>query len=510
MKKFNIILTALLCIIANSTFAGSKTFYYQATATSTNATMGLVYAAFTNTETPQSSNYAEVFTTPVHSAIATKLIGTPSSGTATLRLYAYPLQGYKFLGWAKTADATEYVSTKEESSVSVTSNKATEADPATVTYYAYFAEDPKPFFAFKDEFNLFDINGTETQNLKVDAANLTAYDITYNSSNEAVATINENGVLTIKALGTTIITAKAATDGFEATTIVTIYDAAKEGKTQIGNSDFERWTNPSLHSPDNWNSFETAEGAWVTFVKGQQVKQSTDVRPGSNGLYSAQIYSKDVSLAIAQGNLTLGCINAGATSAANKANHNFTKISDPSKSETIDAIPTAIKLWVKFQPGKENKDFPYARIAASIHDAYNYITYGQESDNTETNESHAIAHATKNFEACDWTELTIPFILTDTWKENEDQKYIIVNFSTNAIPGKGQEGDNLFIDDIELLYTPVAIKGDVNDDKHLNKTDADLIVDHYLGKDVEINTENADVNNDNKISVADANEIINK
>ena len=30
--------------------------------------------------------------------------------------------------------------------------------------------------------------------------------------------------------------------------------------------------------------------------------------------------------------------------------------------------------------------------------------------------------------------------------------YIIVNFSTNAVPGKGQEGDHLYIDDVELVY----------------------------------------------------------
>lgn len=508
MKKLNIILTALLCIIAGSAFAGSKAFYYQATATSTDATMGLVHASFT--DVPSSNDYAETITTPVHKATATKLIGTPTSGTATLKLYANPLPGFKFLGWAKTADATEYVSTKEEYSVSVTSNKATEADPATFAYYAFFAEDPKPFIGFKEDFYLIDLNDAEPQNIKVDAANLTANDVVYASSNEAVVTINNNGDLTLKASGSAVITAKSDADELEVTTIVTVYDDSQAGKTQIGNGDFERWTSSTLHSPDNWNSFETAEGGYVSFVKGQQVKQSTDVRPGSNGLYSAQIYSRNVVLAIAQGNLTLGCINAGATSAANKANHNFTKTSDPSKSETIDAIPTAIKLWVKFQPGKVNKDFPYARVAATIHDEFNYITYGQESDNNATNEAHAIAHATKNFEACDWTELTIPFILTDTWKENEDQKYVIVNFSTNSVPGKGQEGDNLFIDDIELLYTPVDIKGDVNNDKHLNKTDADLIVDYYLGKDVEINIANADVNNDGVISVADANEVINK
>ena len=174
-------------------------------------------------------------------------------------------------------------------------------------------------------------------------------------------------------------------------------------------------------------------------------------RPGSDGLYCADIYSRNVSgLATAQGNLTLGCIYAGNTSAAHKDNHNFSNVGNPAQSETISRIPSAIKVWVKFVPGSTNANYPNARISATVHDEYNYITYGQASDDTEENKAHAIAQAEKNFPACDWTELTIP--LEPTGNTTDGQMYIVVNLTTNAVPGQGQLGDHLYIDDIELVY----------------------------------------------------------
>ena len=275
-------------------------------------------------------------------------------------------------------------------------------------------------------------------------------EITYESSNENVATVAADGTVTPKKNGSCYIKAKSSeTEGFY---ILTVIDDITAGVTQIGNGDFENWSGvtSSNHAPNNWNSFETAEGSYVSFVKAQQVAMVEGGRPGSNGFYCVDIYSRDVSLAIAQGNLTVGCINAGAMTAAAAGNHNFSKVTDDKKSETISQIPSALKAWVKFVPGATNASYPNARVSATVHDAYNYITYGQASDDTDENKAHAIAQAEQNFSACDWTELTIPF--EKTGNTTDGQMYIIVNFSTNAVPGKGQEGDHLYIDDVELVY----------------------------------------------------------
>ncbi|MBQ2293167.1 MAG: hypothetical protein II245_05770, partial [Bacteroidaceae bacterium] len=178
-------------------------------------------------------------------------------------------------------------------------------------------------------------------------------------------------------------------------------------------------------------------------------------RPGSDGLYCVDIFCQSILGVPANGNLTLGCINAGSMTATDAANHNFSKITDPSKSETISKIPSAIKFWAKFVPNSTDYN---ARMAATVHDAYNYITHGQATSDTDENKAHAIAQAELNFPACEWTEITVPFV--PTGNTTDGQMYIIVNFTTNETPGVGKAGDHLYIDDVELVYsdepTPVV------------------------------------------------------
>ena len=83
---------------------------------------------------------------------------------------------------------------------------------------------------------------------------------------------------------------------------------------QVGNSDFEQWESSTseLKEPVNWNSFKTASGTWASFG-GQQMDRSTDIRPGSTGMYSAKIEANNVLGTVANGNITLGKINMGDT-----------------------------------------------------------------------------------------------------------------------------------------------------------------------------------------------------
>lgn len=236
-----------------------------------------------------------------------------------------------------------------------------------------------------------------------------------------------------------------------------------QNEPQLLNGDFEDWSNVtnSNHAPNNWNSFETAEGTYASTVKAQQVAQSDDVRPGSTGTSSAKISSRavklfGVTLAVAQGNLTTGCINAGSTSATNKNNYNFSKTSDETKSMKFTGKPVAMKVWVKLVQSKVDENYPNARVTAVIHDAYDYITYGLDENDTEENNSHVVAKGGLDFPANggEWQQITVPFDY-DSYT-NDDAQYIIINFSTNAYPGKGNEGDELYIDDIEMVYEPTS------------------------------------------------------
>ena len=357
-------------------------------------------------------------------------------------------ENYRFLGWYSDEACTNQISKNANYTYKVTAESTDQAAPSQFHAYAKF-EMIIAFTCSKARL-YFNVGDEAAANDGVTCKNTTITG--YTSSNTAVATVAADGKVTPVAVGSTKITVSA--EGVDDVTYVaTVLDYSEAGKTQIGNGDFEDWSSvaDNNHAPKNWNSFETNEGTWASTARAQQIAMKEDHRPGSNGLFCVDIYSRSVIGVVAQGNLTLGCINAGSTSAANAANHNFSKITDPNKSETIDRIPTAVKVWVKFVPAKTNADYPYARVAATIHDAHNYITQGDAKNDTEANKAYAVAQAEKNFEACEWTELILPFELTKN-AVVDGQLYIIFNASTNASPGKGQSGDHLFIDDVELVY----------------------------------------------------------
>ena len=52
----------------------------------------------------------------------------------------------------------------------------------------------------------------------------------------------------------------------------------------------------------------------------------------------------------------------------------------------------------------------------------------------------------------DWSELVVPFDYASYASNNAEAKAILVTVSTNATPGKGSANDQVFIDDMELLY----------------------------------------------------------
>ncbi|MBQ1796284.1 MAG: PCMD domain-containing protein, partial [Prevotella sp.] len=207
----------------------------------------------------------------------------------------------------------------------------------------------------------------------------------------------------------------------------------------------------------------------------RQVKQSTDTRPGSTGQYSCSIWSRTVlGSIVAQGNLTTGRVYAGAMSAADKNNYNYTdrtgaksangKVNEPC-AMPFTGKPKAIKVWVKYvQGGGDYGNYPTAKFSAVIHDNGDYISYGLPEYDNDNNKALVVASAVKEIEYTggDWVELTLPFEYTNN---GANPVYIQINASTNAYPGKGKANDYLYIDDIEMVYTTAA-------DKVVEKIDA--------------------------------------
>lgn len=230
---------------------------------------------------------------------------------------------------------------------------------------------------------------------------------------------------------------------------------------QVQNGDFETWTFDGVNLPNNWNSFQTADGTYASMgysSSNRQVKKSANKRPGSVGSSSCCIWARiPIGTIVAQGNVTTGRVHAGAMTATGKENYNY---SDRDGSNTKNDVtnpcamkftghPDAISFWARFVPAGNVAAYPNAHLAAIIHDDHDYITYGLPSYDNDTNKGYVVANAEKDFPACDWTNFVVPFTYSNS---NDNSKYVIVNISTNAYPGKGTKGDSLYVDDIVMVY----------------------------------------------------------
>jgi len=218
---------------------------------------------------------------------------------------------------------------------------------------------------------------------------------------------------------------------------------------QIDNGSMEDWDNLGSNNeePSNWNSFMTASGGLSLFAS-KQVEQSTDIRSGASGLYSARVFSKSTIGIIANGNLTLGRINMGSSTPSSTSNYNYTETSNSDFSQQLNASPDSIVFWVKYNNSSSSD---LARIKAIIHDDYDYV-----DPMTAESEMHVVADAALNFESTDgsWVRKSIAF---DYVGPATTPEYILVTFTTNMIPGGGSDGDEIFIDDVELIYSTSGI-----------------------------------------------------
>lgn len=215
-------------------------------------------------------------------------------------------------------------------------------------------------------------------------------------------------------------------------------------QTQIGNGDMEQWeTVATGQEPVNWNSFLSAGGSLSGFAS-DQCESSTDVRPGSAGSLSCRIFSISTFSIVANGNLTLGQVNMGSVTPAAPENYNVTLAGNPDHSEAITDHPDSLVFWVKFTPAGATGT---ARVKGTLHTDYNYR---DPEDAAASNEVIAIAEV--NYPPTNgWQRFSVPFQYTGPACIT-DQAYLLITFTTNMTPGGGTAGDEVLIDDVELVY----------------------------------------------------------
>lgn len=242
---------------------------------------------------------------------------------------------------------------------------------------------------------------------------------------------------------------------------------------QLLNGDFETWTYDGVNLPNNWNSFQTADGVYKGTAYSSSNRQVARAfgHNGNNDSHSVVIWARSVAGVAAQGNLTTGRVHAASMTAASSDNHNYSDRDGQNTNNGVinpcamsfSGLPDAISVWVRYVPADESSlgDYNKARFSCVLHDDFDYIKYGLPAHDNNDNKSHVVAEAEKEFEACEWTNYIVNF----TYTGNDDVRYVMFNASSNAYPGKGSfvkdkpglfskivKADSLYVDDIELIY----------------------------------------------------------
>ena len=228
---------------------------------------------------------------------------------------------------------------------------------------------------------------------------------------------------------------------------------------QVDNRGFEQWTSRgevSVSEPVHWHSGGTATGSYSGWVD-SQIESSTHVRPGSTGSKSVRLYPSSILGITANGNLTNGRMNAGSMSASGSGNYNYTQRSQSAYNTPFNQLPDSLSVWVCF---RSQSTTDKAQVKAIVHGDADYKSL---ADGTGEPANMHVASALSAFTrtstangAYTWRRLSVPFQNNGPCT---DPRYILFSITTNQTPGSGSTNDDLYLDDILLVYNPTLTMG---------------------------------------------------
>ncbi len=228
---------------------------------------------------------------------------------------------------------------------------------------------------------------------------------------------------------------------------------------QFDNPGFEQWTTretESVSEPVHWHSGGTATGSFSSMMP-SSVEQSSQTRPGSSGSKSVRLVPSSVFGITANGTVTNGRINAGSMTPAGSSNYNYTQRDQNAFNTPITQLPDSLTVWVCFRSQSTSHK---AQVKAVVHGNADYKI---KADGTEEPTNMHVATADQRFTrtaanggAYNWTRLSIPFINNGPCT---DVHYILLMATTNETPGTGSTNDDLFLDDVLLIYSPTLSMG---------------------------------------------------
>ena len=240
---------------------------------------------------------------------------------------------------------------------------------------------------------------------------------------------------------------------------------------QFQNNNFESWTtetwtttvlwsttNHTADVPLHWHSINDGTGSLVGSARNEDFVHKASGSPG--GGQCVKLTSQSILGVKANGGLTCGRFNAGSMTAANTANCTYTS-TNSNYHCSLTAYPDSVYIYVKTSSSSNN-----ARINIVIHNntvASNNAIYQDPTPSNASNsyvntsgavnEAKVVAKATWNNKTNNsWQLIKIPFDYNTYVENNTTPSFVLATFSTAQTAGGGSAGDELYIDDIVLIY----------------------------------------------------------
>lgn len=231
--------------------------------------------------------------------------------------------------------------------------------------------------------------------------------------------------------------------------LLTTSSLAAQGNYQIPNSDFEQeWVKlgEKTEPGHGWYSFVSAGGSFAAAAP-----NTTTQVEGYNSAKAVSINSQRILFAKANGNLTTGKINMGSWTPTNEANYNYTSRSTEDGNCPFVGIPDTVRCYAKFTRGGEGYN------AAGTFIVHGDVDFKDPHESSENIATYEVARAVLDIApSTDWQPVTASFTYSKTAEQIESAaelqtRYMLASFTTNPTPG-GSAGDELIIDDVELIY----------------------------------------------------------
>jgi hypothetical protein len=249
------------------------------------------------------------------------------------------------------------------------------------------------------------------------------------------------------------------------TTLVFIFCSViviSQTQPQIPNGGFENWENvgSSTEEPTSWNSNKTGSGLASTGP--QTCYRETG---GHSGTYCVRVETKYYILAVVNGNVTTGVVNAPSS---NKA-EGFISATGANKI-AFTGRPDSLVGWYKYTQatGGTGASAEQGKVLAILHTGDFYDPEAPVNGNHPDLSGNKIGDALFVSPASNtttWKRFSIPF----TYASASNPDFILLNVTssnnqTTVAPNSGSTGSKLWLDDLEVIYN-ASIPSSVNETK---------------------------------------------